>query len=103
VIAKKYILLTITYSAFLLISAIAVADHDPATFQADKDQHIANILERIQIDQKDLSCVQAAQDHEALKACRITIKEDRDTLETKVKAQTDDKKAQKGAKNKEKQ
>ncbi|MDP1665662.1 MAG: hypothetical protein Q8L79_11120 [Methylobacter sp.] len=99
---RKYILLTVIYSAFLLIPAMAVADSDPETFQADKDQHIANILERIQIDQKDLSCVQAAQDHEALKACRITIKEDRDTLETKVKAQTEDKKVQKGTKNKEK-
>lgn len=111
----KSILLTVIYSAGLLIPAIAVADSDPATFQADKDRYIANILERIQIDQKNLSCVQTAQDHAALQACDQIIKQDHDVLEPKVEAPIEpkaeapvadkkapiaDKKTQKGAKNK---
>lgn len=104
---SKSILLTVICSAGLLAPAIAATNPDPATFQADKDQHIANILERIQIDQKNLSCVQAAQDHAALNACDETIKQDHDVLEPKVEAPVADKKApiadkkiQKGTKNK---
>ncbi|MFA5017599.1 MAG: hypothetical protein WC504_08635 [Methylobacter sp.] len=100
----KSILLTVIYSAVLLAPAMAVADDpDSATFQADKDRQIANVLEKVQIAQKNLSCVQAAQDHAALKVCEETFKQDYDVSETKVKAQTSDKKAPKGAKNKEKQ
>lgn len=92
----------IMYSAGLLASAIAVAAPDPATFQADKDHSIANILEKIQIVQKNLSCVQAAQDHAGLDACHDTVKQEHDVLETTTKTQIADKKAQKGLKNKEK-
>lgn len=99
----KSILLTVIYSVGLLVPAMAVADSDPATFQADKDRQIANVLEKVQIAQKNLSCVQAAQDHAALKVCEETFKQDYDVSETKVKTQITDKKAQKGAKNKENQ
>jgi len=101
----KSILLTVIYSAGLLAPAIAVAapDPDPATFQADKGRHIANILERIQIAQKNLSCVQAAQDHTALNACDETVKQNHDVLEPEVKAPIANKKAQKNAKPKGKQ
>lgn len=107
----KSILLTVIYSAGLLAPAIAAAapdpnpdpDPDPATFQADKGRHIANILERIQIAQKNLSCVQAAQDHTALNACDETVKQNHDVLEPEVKAPIANKKAQKNAKPKGKQ
>jgi len=100
----KSILLTVIYSAVLSPPAMAAADDpDTATFQADKDRQIANVLEKVQIAQKNLSCVQAAQDHTTLKVCAETFKQDYDVSETKVKAQTADKKVQKGTKNKEKQ
>ncbi len=109
---SKSILSAVIYAAGLLAPAMAVAAPDPATFQADKDQHIATILERIRIDQKNLSCVQEAKDHEALKACDETVKQERDAAEPKVEAPViekvckkepvADKKIQKGAKNKEK-
>lgn len=78
----------------------AAADPDPATFQADKDRYIATILERIQIDQKDLSCVQAAQDHAALKACGELVTQDHEVLEPKVEAPVDEKTLQKSPNNK---
>jgi len=98
----KSILLPMIYSAGLLIPAMAVADTDQAVFQADKDRAIANVLEKVQIAQKNLSCVQAAQDHAALKACDETFKQAYDVSETKIKAQGADKKAQKNTKDKEK-
>lgn len=100
----KLILLAVTYSAGLLLApAMAVADADPGTFQAEKERHIANILARIQIDQKNLSCVQTAQDHAALKVCDETAKQDHDASEPKVEAPAAaDKKASKDTKNKEK-
>lgn len=100
----KSILLAVIYSAGSLAPAIAVADTDAdtATFQADKERHIAKILERIQIDQKNLSCVQAAQDHASLKTCDDTVKQDHDVAEPKAEAPVADKKAKNGAKNKEK-
>lgn len=101
----KLILLAVIYSAGLLAPALSVAapDSDPATFEADKDRHIANILEKIQIAQKNLSCVQAAQDHTALNACDATVKQDHDVLEPEKKAPVIDKKTQKNAKPKGKQ
>ncbi len=90
----KSILFSVLYGASLLAPAIAVADTESTTFQADKDRHIANILERIQIDQKNLSCVQAAQDQTALKACDVTVKKDDNALEPKVEAPITDKKMQ---------
>lgn len=91
----KPILLTVIYSVALLIPAITVADTDPAAFQADKDREIANVLEKVQIAQKHLSCVQAAQDHAALKACSETFKQDHDVSETKIKEQKDKKNKEK--------
>ncbi len=91
----KPILLTVIYSVALLIPAITVADTDPATFQADKEREIANVLEKVQIAQKNLSCVQAAQDHAALKACSDAFKQDHDVSETKIKAQKDTKNKEK--------
>jgi len=98
----KSILLTVIYTAGLLAPAISVAapDLDPATFQADKDRHIANILEKIQIAQKNLSCVQAAQDHTALNACDDTVKQDHDAVEPEIKAPITEKKTQKSANHK---
>jgi hypothetical protein len=82
----------------LLAPAISVAtpDLDPATFQADKDRHIANILEKIQIAQKNLSCVQAAQDQTALNTCDDTVKQAHDAVEPEIKAPIIEKKTQKG-------
>lgn len=99
----KSTLLTVIYGASLLLPAISTAatDPDPATFQADKDRYIATILESIQIDQKNLSCVQAAQDHAALKACGELVAQDHDVLEPKVEAPIADKTSQKSAKNKD--
>jgi len=87
--STRPVLLTVIYSAALLIPAIAIAD--PAAFQADKDREIANVLEKVQIAQKHLSCVQAAQDHAALKTCSETFKQDHDVSETKIKEQKDKK------------
>lgn len=95
----KSMVLTVVYSAVLLLPAMALAASDSAAFQADKEQRIANVLERIQIAQKNLSCVQTAEDHAALKICDETFKQDHDVLEAKLKAQSADKKAQKDAKN----
>ncbi|TAN64785.1 MAG: hypothetical protein EPN17_18565 [Methylobacter sp.] len=81
----KLTALTVSYSAVLLAPVIAVAAFDPAAFQADKEQHIANVLERIQVDQKNLSCVQTAEDHAALKACDEAFKQDPDISGTKLK------------------
>ncbi|MGZ4970293.1 MAG: hypothetical protein ACXV8O_17025 [Methylobacter sp.] len=96
----KSTLLTVICSAGLLASGMAVADADQDTFQEDKDRQIANVLEKVQIAQKNLSCVQAAQDHAALKVCEENFKQDYDVSETKVKAQANDKKNQKGKKDK---
>jgi len=96
----KLILSAAVYTASSMTSAIAVAETDPATFQADKERHIASILERIRIDQKDLSCVQAAEDHAALQACVETVKQDSSASEPKAEApQNADKKAPKAVKN----
>lgn len=96
----KLILSAAVYAASSMTSAIAVADTDPATFQAEKDRHIANILEKIRIDQKNLSCVQNAQDHTALKACVETDKQDNSAPEPKAETPPNaDKKAQKSVKN----
>jgi hypothetical protein len=93
--STRPVLLTVIYSAALLIPAIAIADADSANFQADKDREIANVLEKVQIAQKHLSCVQAAQDHAALKTCSETFKQDHDVSETKIKAQKDTKNKEK--------
>lgn len=98
----KSILLTVIYSASLLTPAIALAEADPATFQADKEREIAKVLEKVQTAQKNLSCVQAAEDHAALKACEEAFKQNQDVPETKVKEQVPDKKVQKSEKNKKK-
>ena len=97
---KKSTLLTVIYGASLLLPAMSTAATDPATFQADKDRYIVTILERIQIDQKNLSCVQAAQDHAALKACGELVTQDHDVLEPKVEAPMADKASQKSPNNK---
>lgn len=81
----KSIVLTVSYSAVLLAPVMAVAAFDPAAFQADKERHIANVLERIQVDQKNLSCVQTAEDQAALKACDEAFKQDPGIPETKLK------------------
>lgn len=80
----KSIPVAVIYGVSLLFPAIVVANTDPATFQADKERHIANILRSIQIDQKNLSCVQAAQDHQALNACQEITKQDMSALEPKA-------------------
>jgi hypothetical protein len=99
----KSTLLTVIYSAGLLTPTLSVAAPDPdqTTFQADKEHYIATILERIQIAQKNLSCVQVAQDHAALTACGVSINQEPVASEPKVKTPViTDKKAQKDVKNK---
>ncbi|MGZ5006342.1 MAG: hypothetical protein ACXWE9_03880 [Methylobacter sp.] len=98
----KLILLMLIYSVGLLAPAMAVADDDSADFQSEKNRQIAHVVEKVQIAQKHLSCLQAAQDHAALKVCDETFKQDQDDSDTKVKAQGAEKKAAKGGKNKEK-
>jgi hypothetical protein len=104
----KSVLVAIIYSTGLLRPAISTAAPapDPETFHADKDLSIANIMERIQIDQKNLSCVQQAENHPALKACALLIKQNNEVLESKVEKQiiekpasAVDKKSPKGTKN----
>ena len=102
---KKSILLTLAYSAFLLVPAMAVADTDTATFQADKARQTAIVLEKVQTAQKNLSCVQEAQDHAALKVCEEDFKQKFVAPETKEKPQCQcpDKKVRKSTKAKTKQ
>lgn len=103
--SKNSILLTVVYSAFLLVPALAVADTDPATFKADKERQIAIVLEKVQTAQKNLSCVQEAQDHAALKVCEEDFKQKFVIPETTEKqpCQCPDKKVRKSAKSREKQ
>ncbi len=68
------------------------AAQDPAVFQAMKDQHVANLQERLQIVQTHLSCVQAAQDGATMKACKDAAKQQNDALDAKVKVQKANKK-----------
>lgn len=98
----KSILLTVIYSVSLLIPAITIADTGQEAFQADKDREIATVLEKVQIAQKHLSCVQAAQDHAALKVCDEAFKPAQNVPETKVKEHATDKKEQPIEKNKKK-
>jgi hypothetical protein len=79
-----------------LIPVFAVAAADTSGFQSAKEQHIAKILERIQIDQKNLSCMQNAQDEPALKACVETVKQAHEAAEPKkAEKPTCDKKEEK--------
>lgn len=98
----KSILLTVIYSAGLLIPAMTVAAAEQDTFQADKDREIAKVLEKVQVAQKHLSCVQAAQNHEELNACEEAFKPKQDVPETKAKEPEADKKEQKIEKSKKK-
>jgi hypothetical protein len=93
----KSTLLAMVCGAGLLASATAFAAPDPATFQAEKDIRIANIQERLQIVQTHLSCVQAAQDHPAMKACHDAAEQAQKALVEKLKAQMADKKALRAA------
>lgn len=83
--------------AGLLASVSAFAAQDPAAFQAAKEANIANIQEKQQIVQTHLSCVQAAADHAAIKACHKTAEAAHKALAAKLKAQLADKKAMKAA------
>lgn len=83
--------------AGLFASVSAFAAQDPAAFQAAKDAHVANIQERLQVVQTNLSCSQAAADHKALKACHETAVKAHKALDAKLKAQLADKKAMKAA------
>ncbi|MGZ8239017.1 MAG: hypothetical protein ACXWTY_14220 [Methylobacter sp.] len=100
---KNSILLTVAYSAFLLVPAVAVADTDPAAFNADKERQIAIVLEKVQTAQRNLSCVQEAQDHAALKICEEDFKQKFAVPETEAKQPCPDKKVQKSVKSKKKQ
>jgi hypothetical protein len=61
--------------AGLLASVSAFAAQDPAAFQAAKEAHIANIQERLQIVQTNLTCTQGAADAAAMKACIKQLKQ----------------------------
>jgi hypothetical protein len=110
--SKVFILLTVICNALLLVPAIAAADADPATFKADKERQTAAVLEKVQTAQKNLSCVQEAQDHAALKICeedfkqKFSVPETKENVaETKEKqpCQCPDKKVRKSTKAKTKQ
>ncbi len=83
--------------AGLFASVSAFAAQDPAAFQAAKDVHVANIQERLQIIQTNLSCTQAAADAAAMKACHKTAEAAHKALGAKLKAQLADRKAMKAA------
>lgn len=110
--AKNSILLTVTYSALLLVPTVAASDTDPADFKTDKERQTAIVLEKVQSAQKSLSCVQEAKDQAALKVCEEDFKQKfnvpltkENVAETTEKqpCQCPPKKARKAAKAKEKQ
>lgn len=74
----KSMLLAVIYSLGLAVPALAIADSDDTAFQAEKERQIAIVLEKVQIAQRNLSCVQSAQDHAALKACDEAFKQSHD-------------------------
>ncbi len=85
--------------AGLLVSTAAFsASPAPGDFQAAKAAHIANIQARLQSVQKQLSCVEAAQDVAAIKVCHDAAKEERQALVEKMKLQRAERKAQRQAK-----
>lgn len=88
--------MTFTKSALLIAGFLAFGTAfsapNPAAFQAEKDARIANIQERLQIVQNHLSCVQAAQDHAAIKVCHMTAEQGNKVLTEKIKAQIAEKK-----------
>jgi hypothetical protein len=55
---------------------------DPAKFQEHKQAAIARVQAKVQINQQLISCMQAAQDHTAMKACHDTAKQAHDALES---------------------
>lgn len=85
-------------AAGLLASTSGFSAPDPAAFMAMKEMHIANIQARLDIVQKHLSCVQAAQDQAAIKACHDAVKQEHKALAEKIKSQRADRKAQREAK-----
>lgn len=67
----------LSWCALLLISALGAQAQTPprpggARFEAHKQQELARIANRIQVLQTLQSCVQAAADHHAVKACNET-------------------------------
>jgi hypothetical protein len=84
---------------------MAVAETDAETFKADKERQTAAVLEKVQTAQKNLSCVQEAQDHAALKVCEEDFKQKFSVPEPQEKppCQCPDKKARKTPKAKDKQ
>lgn len=84
--------------AGVLASSMAMAAEktpDPAVFQANKEQRLSNLQERLQVIQTHITCLQAAQDHAAMKACHDTAKQQGDALDAKFKALSAEKKAKK--------
>ena len=59
--------------------AVAVAVAPGKNFTAHKEKELAHIAHRLQILQTLQSCVQAATDHAALKACHVTAKSTENT------------------------
>ncbi|MDD5276560.1 MAG: hypothetical protein PHR16_10820 [Methylovulum sp.] len=90
--------ISIIFTVGMLTSSAAMATADPAAFQSSKDQQIAGLQERLQIVQTHLSCVQASQDAAGIKSCQEAAKQQSSALETKLKAQRAEKKAQRGTK-----
>ena len=60
---------------------------DPARFQEHKQAAIARVQAKIQINQQLLSCMQAAQDHTAMKTCHETAKQAHEALEAQHQSQ----------------
>lgn len=67
---KPLLLLTLALS-LVLSGASALAQTPPPTrFEQHKAKLVAHIQDRVAKEQALLACVQAAQDHAALKACK---------------------------------
>jgi hypothetical protein len=66
---KPLLLLSLTLS-IALCGASALAQTPPTRFEQHKAKLLAHIQDRIAREQALLACVQAAQDHAALKACK---------------------------------
>lgn len=61
--------------AFLLVSTAIFADDDKGDFNTHKTEILSHIDEKVQKMQEHKSCVQAAQDKEALKKCKESMHE----------------------------
>ncbi len=94
----KFSIIPIIFATGVLVSSVSVAAPNQAAFQASKDQQIANLQERMQMVQANLSCIQVAKDPVGLKSCQEAAKKKSEEFQEKLKAQRAKQKAQHDAK-----